>query len=337
MDRIDLIPLDNIDASFGNDRTVFDGAALADLADSIRENGLAQPVTVRVKSAGIYQLVAGERRTRATRLLFEQAELVRAFSVWFGLPLEPNPFVSIRAIVVQLDDDAAAAIMLAENTGRKDLDPIDEAAAYQRRMADFGWDAKTVAARAGVSAQIVNNRLKLLALRADIQHLVRTGNLQIGYAQILAESELDNNRQLIALRRLQECPSPSPAWLRKECAQLAEQQASNDMFDNALFAAADFAGTVKKQAFTQQLPPDPRKDKAPVMGKTYREVIEGQIKFWFDAADKWDRYGKSGQRDRCLAAMSSLQAIVAMMPPHSGKHRKVKQGKDTLYVYAIAN
>jgi len=314
MENIREIPLDQIAPSFGNDRTVFDDAALQALADSIRENGLAQPITVRSIKGG-FQLIAGERRFRAHKLL--------------GLP-------TIRAIVVVLDDQQAAAVMLAENTGRRDLDPIDEGKAYQRRMNDFGWDIKTVAARAGVSVQVVNNRLKLLTLRDDLQHLVRSGNLQIGYAQVIAEAELDNNRQLIAVRRLQNCPSPSPAWLRKECAELAEQQASNDMFDNALFAAADFSATVGKQEFKQKLPPDPRKDTAPINGKTYREVMENQVKFWMDAADKWDRFGKSGQQDRCLAAMSSLQAVVAMMPPHSGKHRKVKHGSETLYVYAAA-
>src|SRR5690606_19025112 len=188
------IPLDQIAPSFGNDRTVFDDAALQALADSIRENGLAQPITVRSIKGG-FQLIAGERRFRAHKLL--------------GLP-------TIRAIVVVLDDQQAAAVMLAENTGRRDLDPIDEGKAYQRRMNDFGWDIKTVAARAGVSVQVVNNRLKLLTLRDDLQHLVRSGNLQIGYAQVIAEAELDNNRQLIAVRRLQNCPSPWPGWLRSE-------------------------------------------------------------------------------------------------------------------------
>lgn len=333
MDKIQNIYLDNIDASFGNDRTVFDDAALADLADSIRENGLAQPVTVRALNPGVYQLVAGERRTRATRRLSDAAELLRTFCAWFGLPVDPNPFMTIRAIVSEMDDQRAAAIMLAENTGRKDLDPIDEANAYRRRMNEYGWDEKTTADKAGVSIQVVRNRLKLLSLRADLQHLVRSGNLQIGYAQIIAESELDHNRQLIALKRLNECPAPTPQWLRKQCAELAEQQAANDMFDNVLFAAADFSGTVKKQDFKQQLPPDPRKDTAPTVGKTYQEMITNQVRFWMDAAEKWDRFGKSQQRDRCLAAMSSLQALVQFMPQHGSRSRKVKHNEQTLYVY----
>lgn len=312
-ENIQEIALDKISASFGNDRTTFDPQALQSLADSIRENGLAQPITVRPLAEDSYQLVAGERRYRAHKLL--------------GV-------ATIRAIVVSMSDQQAAQVMLAENTARKDLDPIDEARAYKRRMSEYGWDEKTCAERAGVNVQIIRNRLALLSLRDDIQFLVRSGNLTVGYAQIIAESELDNNRQLIALKKLNECPAPTPAWLRKECAVLAEAQASNDMFDNVLFAASDFSAIQKKQEFTQKLPADPRKDSAPMSGATYQQMIENQVKFWMDAADKWDRYGKTAQRDRCLAAMSALQAIVAIMPTHSNKRRTVKQNSQTLYVYA---
>lgn len=307
------LPLAEIVAG-NNDRTVFDDDGLKELAESIRVNGLAQPITVRwISDRDRYEIVAGERRYRAHVLL--------------NAP-------TIRAIVRDLTDAEAIAIMLAENTGRKDLDPVDEARAYRARMTQFDWDAKTVAEKAGVSVQRVNNRLKLLALRDDLLHLVRTGNLQMGYAQILAESELDNNRQLIALRRLQQCPAPTPQWFRKECSELLEQAAQNDMFDNVLFAAATFDAKQTKQAFEQQLPPDPRKDKAPQSGKTYKAVIQNQIKFWLDAAEKWDRYGKSGPRDRCHAAAQALQQIVAWMPDHGGKMKKIQHNDLDLYVYA---
>lgn len=313
MDNIQEIALEKISASFGNDRTTFDPAALQSLADSIRENGLAQPITVRPLADGTYQLVAGERRYRAHKLL--------------NAP-------TIRAIVVEMTDQQAAQVMLAENTARKDLDPIDEAKAYERRMTEYSWDEKTCADRAGVNVQIIRNRLALLSLRTDIQFLVRSGNLTVGYAQIIAESNLDNNRQLITLKRLNECPAPSPSWLRKTCAELAEQQDSSDMFADALFAASDFSAIQKKQEFTQKLPADPRKDTAPMIGNTYQQMISGQVEFWMKAADQWDRYGKTAQRDRCLAAMSALQAIVAVMPTHSNKRKTVKQNSQTLYVYA---
>ena len=291
-----------------NDRTVFDSNGLQELADSIAANGLAQPITVRwLEARGRYEIVAGERRFRAHLLLGRE---------------------TVRAIVRDLTDAEAAAIMLAENTGRKDLDPVDEARAYKARMTMFGWDVKTIAEKAGVSPQRINNRLTLLRLREDIQHLVRTGNLQIGYAQVLAESELDNNRQLIALKRLQTCPAPTPQWFRKECSELREAEAQEDMFGGALFSAAMFDAKQTKQQFEQQLPPDPRKDKAPMTGKTYRQVVQNQVDYWLKAADQWDRYGKNAQRDRCAAAAKALQDIVALMPKHGGRARETEyQGK----------
>lgn len=312
------LPLAAISASVtGNDRTVFDAIALQELADSIRENGLAQPITVRPLAHERYEIVAGERRFRAHQLL--------------GV-------ATIRAIVQPMSDAQAAAVMLAENTGRKDLDPVDEARAYQTRIDHYGWDKKTVAEKAGVSIQIVNNRLKLLSLRDDLLHLVRSGQLQIGYAQIIAESELDKNRQLIALKRLNECLAPTPAWLRKECSELASQQAQGDMFESPLFGGTtySFEAVQTKQVFVQNLPADPRKDKAPVSGATYRKMVENQIAFWLDASDKWDRFGKSAPRDRCISAAKALQDILVLMPAHSGKGRKVTNGSKSYAVYELA-
>lgn len=310
------LPLSDIVAG-DNDRTVFDDDGLAELAASIKTNGLAQPITVRwIDERSCYVIVAGERRFRAHKLL--------------NAP-------TIRAIVRDMTDAEADAVMLAENTGRKDLDPVDEAKAYAARMTRYGWDAKTVAEKAGVSVQRVNNRLKLLSLRDDLLHLVRTGNLQMGYAQIMAEADLDRNRQMIALKRLQTCPAPTLQWFRKECSDLLEQSAQDDMFDGGLFDAAMFDAKQTKQAFEQQLPPDPRKDKAPLTGRSHRAMVQGQIDYWFKAADQWDRYGKSAPRDRCIAAAKALQDILEFMPTHNGKARKVSRDAQTYYVYAEVN
>lgn len=307
------LPLTEIVAG-NNDRTVFDDAGLAELAASIDENGLAQPVTVRWnEERERYELVAGERRFRAHLLLGK---------------------ATIRALVADLTDREASDIMLAENTGRADLDPIDEANAYQARMTRYAYDEKTVAEKAGVSVQRVHNRVKLLKLRADVQHLVRSGNLQLGYAQIMADAGLDRNRQLIALKRLNACPAPTPQWFRKECSDLLEQAAQDDMFAGDLFSAATFAAVQTKQAFEQQLPPDPRKDKAPLSGRSHRAMVQGQIDYWFKAADQWDHYGKTAPRDRCIAAAKALQDILQFMPTHSGKARKASRNGQTYYVYA---
>lgn len=317
-DTVQCIPLDSITPSFGNDRTTFDEAALQELAESIRTNGLAQPITVRPVADGKYQLIAGERRFRAHKLI--------------GAP-------TIRAIVTPMSDDQAAAVMLVENTGRKDLDPIDEARAYARRRDEFKWDEKTIAERAGVGIQTVRNRLALLALRSDLQDLVKSGTLPVGYAIVIATAGLDNNRQMIALKNLNANPAPSVAWLRGRCSELAVAQSQGDMFDSVLFYAAEFTGVTRKAEFEQKLPADPRKDKAPAMGKTYRAMLQGQIEFWKSAAAQWDGYGKPAPRDRCLAAMSALQSIVEMMPAThngNGKSLKAKDGK-TYIVYEAAS
>lgn len=200
-------------------------------------------------------------------------------------------------------------------------------------MQQFAWDARTIAAKAGVSVQRVNNRLALLNLRDDLQHLVRTGNLSIGYAQVIAESELDKNRQLIALRRYQESPSPTIAWFRKVCGELSAAQAQGDLFGNDLFAAASFDAVQTVQKVEWKAPADPKTDKAPAVGASHRELIENQIQFWLTNGDKWDRYGKSLPRDRCLSAAKALQDVLQWMP--KGRAKRVSIGSEKYVVYAV--
>jgi ParB family chromosome partitioning protein len=175
--QVTHIPVTHIEAG-NNDRQHFDRNALADLAASIRQHGLAQPITVRPLGEGRYQIVAGERRFRAIRDLL-------------GWPTVP-------CLVRELSDEQAAAIMLAENTGRVDLNPIEEAEAYRARAEAFGWTTARIAEVAGVSEERVRDRLALLRLVPDIQHLVRFGHFPVGHARLL--TDLDANRQRIALR-----------------------------------------------------------------------------------------------------------------------------------------
>jgi ParB/RepB/Spo0J family partition protein len=316
--QITDLPLSQVipNRALGNDRTVFDETALRELAESIRINGLAQPITVRCvdTNAPLYEVIAGERRYRAHKLIDGQT--------------------TIRAIIVDMDDKQASAVMLAENTGRKDLDPIDEARAYQRRLSQ-GWDKRDLAQKAGVSQQVITNRVKLLALRDDLQQMVRTGQLQVGYAQVIADAALDTNRQLIAFRKLSSNPAPTPTWLRQECAILAEAQAQTDMFDNVLFSGATFDAKITKAEFIQQLPPDPRKDAAPLVGNSHHDILSNQITFWQDAADKWQRLGKTANRDRCLAAAQSLKTVLDIMP--RGRARKARQAGKTYLVYEMGD
>lgn len=187
-DTIQYIPVSQI-APGKNDRTVFDPAELQELADSIRTHGLAQPITVRPlppspflgERPGVsFQIVAGERRFRAISNLLH----------WETIP----------AIVRALTDQQASDIMLIENISRKDLDPVDEALAYQQRITENGDTPASLSHRCGVSAERIKKRLKLLAIREDILHLVRKGQFPVGHAEILGK--LDRNRQIIAARPL---------------------------------------------------------------------------------------------------------------------------------------
>src|SRR5579871_1441313 len=188
-----------------NDRTVFDETALAALAESIKQGGLAQPITVRPLydvDPTIYQIVAGERRFRAVSQILGWTE--------------------IDCIIKELTDEEAAGVMLMENTSRADLDPIDEANAYDRRMKQYNWTAAICAERAGVSVNQVNFRLRLLTLVPDIQSLVRCGSMPLGHASHLALAGLDANLQLLVIRKFSENPKPTYGWFKDLVNQLAE-------------------------------------------------------------------------------------------------------------------
>lgn len=194
-----------------NDRQTFDPNGLEELAASIEAHGLAQPITVRPHGIG-YQIVAGERRWRAV--------------VGLGWP-------TIPAIVRDLDDEAAAAIMLSENLSRADLNPIEEANAYHSRMERFGWDIAKLAQIGGVGKDTVKSRLELLKLTVDIQHLVATGNLPLGHARLL--TPLDHNRQRIATRAYNESGGMRINRFREMVQELVTEQSQDTLFDIAEF------------------------------------------------------------------------------------------------------
>ena len=193
-----------------NDRVHFDQTALEELAASIKEHGLAQPITLRPHAGG-YQIVAGERRFRAI------SEVLK--------------LDTIPAIVRELSDEEASAIMLVENTSRVDLDPIAEAKAYQVRVERFSWSPSKIAATAGVSVPRVRGRLKLLELPEDIQHYVRTNNFPLGHAQWLADSDLDTNRQRIALRVYNSALSMSLRQFKEMVYKLLDEQAAESQMN----------------------------------------------------------------------------------------------------------
>src|SRR5947209_19759763 len=137
---------------------------MAALTASVRELGVLQPVLVRAMGNGSYELIAGERRWRAAR---------RA-----GL-------ATIPAIVRTVDDTSSLEQALVENLQREDLNPIDEAAAYQQLIEDFHLTHDEVATRVGKSRAAVTNILRLFQLPAGIQRMVADGKLSAGHARAL--------------------------------------------------------------------------------------------------------------------------------------------------------
>ena len=271
-----------------NDRTIFNQAKLQELADSISSHGLIHPITVRqLPDTDLYQIVAGERRFRACELL----------------SLE-----TVSAIILDLSDEEAAALMLAENMPREDLDPIDEALAYSARINAYGWTVKDCAKKAGVSTIRVNFRLKLLKLHQDIQQLVRTENLPIGYAQILSDATLREDFQMIALRHYRDHQSPTPAWFRRIVGQLLEKQAQGHLFELPLLGGPLEAAILPQSEPAD--PPHPETTIPPKSGKSPREVLTRQASFWKEAAKAWNELGKPFKRQECEAAALALQSAL---------------------------
>jgi ParB family chromosome partitioning protein len=158
------IPVDGISPNPRQPRAVFDEDAMAELVESIREVGLLQPVVVRALPGGRYELVMGERRWRAA---------VRA-----GL-------ATIPAIVRHTHDDAMLRDALLENLHRSNLNPLEEAAAYQQLLDDFGCTHDELATRIQRSRPQISNTLRLLKLPPAVQRRVAAGVLSAGHARAL--------------------------------------------------------------------------------------------------------------------------------------------------------
>ena len=172
------IRIDRIRANPQQPRRVFDEDSLQELAGSIREIGLLQPVVVRADGDG-YELVAGERRLRAVQLV--------------GLD-------SIPALVRETDDEAMLRDALLENLHRVQLNPLEEAAAYSQLLADFSCTQEELAGRIGRSRPQISNTLRLLRLPPKVQRRVAAGVLSSGHARALLSFEDEGRMEEVAGR-----------------------------------------------------------------------------------------------------------------------------------------
>ncbi len=158
------LPISRVEPKKDQPRRDFDPVSIQELAESIKDYGLIQPITVRPLEKGYYQIIAGERRWRAAR----EAGLTE---------------VPVR--IIQADDKLAMELALVENLQREDLNPIEEAAGYQKLMDDYGLTQEEVAGRVQKSRPSVANALRLLGLTEEVRKLVEVSALSAGHARAL--------------------------------------------------------------------------------------------------------------------------------------------------------
>ena len=161
---VTMLPIAKVESYRKQPRKHFDDEALQDLAESIREHGIIQPLTVRKLSSGYYQIIAGERRWRAARMA--------------GLSEVP-------VLVIEADDRKAMELAMIENLQREDLNPIEEAEGYKVLMEDYNLTQEEAAERVGKSRSNVANVLRLLNLSAPVRALLAEGKLSAGHARAL--------------------------------------------------------------------------------------------------------------------------------------------------------
>ena len=198
------IRLSDIEPNPRQPRRDFDPVALEELAQSIRENGVITPITLR-KTGDAYQIIAGERRWRASRMA--------------GLH-------EIPAIVLEVDENTAYALALIENLQREDLNPMEEAEGYRRLTQELGLTQEQAAHRVGRSRPAVANALRLLTLPQSVSALLRDKQLSAGHArallplereevmlkaaQIILEQQLSVRQTEMLVKQLQKEPKEKP-------------------------------------------------------------------------------------------------------------------------------
>lgn len=160
-------------------RTVFDDAGLSELAESIREHGVLQPLTVRSIGGGYYQIIAGERRWRASRIA--------------GLQEVP-------ARIIEADDLKATELAMVENLQREDLNPVEEAHGYKTLITEYGLTQDEVAQRVSKSRPVIANSLRLLSLPKNLLNKLETGELSAGMARTLLSLNDEAQMQAAALK-----------------------------------------------------------------------------------------------------------------------------------------
>ncbi len=191
--------IEDVHPSVDNPRRSFDGARLQELADSIRTQGLVQPLVVRARpesEGGGFTLIAGERRWRAAQLAGQK---------------------NIPVVVKETSAAQSFELALVENLQREDLNPIEEAEAFERLLSEFKYTQEEVAKRVGKERATISNALRLLKLPISVRHQVASGELPMGHARALLALESSSAIEAGALRVIakQWSARQTEQWIRQ--------------------------------------------------------------------------------------------------------------------------
>lgn len=217
-----ILPISKVEPRIDQPREYFDQQALQELADSIAQYGLIQPITVRKLETGYYQIIAGERRWRASRLA--------------GLKEVP-----VR--VIKADDRRTAELALVENLQREDLNPIEEAKGYKTLIEEFGLTQEEAAKSVGRSRPSITNALRLLSLSPKVLEMVEKNELSAGHARALI-SISDDKKQLDAAKEVRE-KGLSVRKTEQLAAKLAKEPEPEKEEDKKIFV--DYAAEISDQ------------------------------------------------------------------------------------------
>ena len=174
---VEFVKISQIDPKSNQPRKTFDNDALAQLADSISTHGVLQPIIVRLRESGRYEIVAGERRWRASKLA--------------GLS-------EIPAVIVDHDELKTAQIAIVENIQRENLNPLEEAMAYRALAEEHGMTQEEIATQVGKSRSAIANFVRLLDLPEDVLPLLAEGKLSAGHARALLSLKNPENAVILA-------------------------------------------------------------------------------------------------------------------------------------------
>ncbi|MBU1130668.1 ParB/RepB/Spo0J family partition protein [Patescibacteria group bacterium] len=172
-EKVRQIPLSQIEANPMQPRESFDHSELEDLINSIKNHGILQPLIVTQKTAGSYQLIAGERRLKAAAILEME---------------------TVPCLIRKAEDMEKLELALIENLQRSDLNPMEEAKAYQKLVDDFSLTQEEVAEKVGKKRATIANILRLLELPEEIQRALREKKITIGHAKVILSAETDSER-----------------------------------------------------------------------------------------------------------------------------------------------